>query len=534
MPRIALRPTLILTLLLAAPAAWGQPGNQPVPTTLPTREPPRLAIVDFASPTDGDPRDAWMTTAFEELLSRRLRRVPGLTVIPTVRLYQARRELQQPGQPLPPWPDVVNALGATHILLGQCSGSGKNIQLHVTLVHRNTNFPATDNGKARPGRFFELLDIVTRWTIEQIGLPEPEPAVQTQLYAPPASSLNAVEYHARALAAWRNDDPRNARRYAGEALSADNQFAPALALLGHLEMPAGASGLTAAYRRFQLLSHLARRNADSLDQSNAELGLSMILRAEGHLDAAKARADTALKLARASDDLYAEIAALSWLSDLSIAWPIPADADPAQRKEQLRQHLEQAAALEQTVFDKLRSVRDNVGALTVVSKLALINERLDRAPAAHDLHKEALRLAMLLNSRRHQATAWLFLGQCYRNQEQWPRAIAALTSCLEFADPKAQPQVRVALASVYQSMQEPAKALEQFETALSKLRQQEPPDLGQQFVCLREIAQLRHQSGNAAAAITALQEAVDLAHVLELPQHGDLAAQLAAWRTETP
>jgi hypothetical protein len=54
---------------------------------------PRIAVAVFTAASDADPRDAWVPTALRELLTWRLRRVPGVTAIPTLRQRQALDEL---------------------------------------------------------------------------------------------------------------------------------------------------------------------------------------------------------------------------------------------------------------------------------------------------------------------------------------------------------------------------------------------------------------------------------------------------------
>ncbi|MCH8808147.1 MAG: hypothetical protein IH986_18945, partial [Planctomycetes bacterium] len=55
-------------------------------------------------------------------------------------------------------------------------------------------------------------------------------------------------------------------------------------------------------------------------------------------------------------------------------------------------------------------------------------------------------------------------------------------------------------------------------------------DLNNQYVCVREIASLRMQLEQREQALVALQEAIDIAHVLNLPEEAQLRERLAGWQ----
>ena len=55
-----------------------------------------------------------------------------------------------------------------------------------------------------------------------------------------------------------------------------------------------------------------------------------------------------------------------------------------------------------------------------------------------------------------------------------------------------------------------------------------------QFRCLRGIAELKRELGEPATALEKLQEALDIAHALELAEQETLQEQLERWRNETP
>ena len=95
-----------------------------------------------------------------------------------------------------------------------------------------------------------------------------------------------------------------------------------------------------------------------------------------------------------------------------------------------------------------------------------------------------------------------------------------------------KPQVLIALGETYEAMQTPQPALDAFSQAYEMIRSSD--DHARKLVCLREIARLRMGMGQQREAIMALQQAIDLAHVLEMPEEQLLRDTLAEWKQQTP
>lgn len=495
-------------------------------------------MVGFEAQPDGDPRDAWLPVAFEELLTWRLRRVPGLIAIPTVRLYQGRLELQEPGGPPPPWPQVARGMGAGYLLSGRCHGPDSAVGLELTWSRIDEAETGSATGPQRvtvpEGRLFDVLDEATRWVQARLKPGDlDEPALKAAL-ALPTRSATAVEYYARAHAATREEKLPAALRYAAEAARSDSRFRAAIGLLAQLEMRLGPAGLDSAASRLRIVSDLARIDGDGLDRVQAELGLSQISGAAGAFDAACTRAETALALAFEQGDIYGQMGVINWLCDLYVTRTPPPGvtlSDEA-RRTFVRENLRRAAEWQHTLLEMLDALHDRIAGLPATSKLALIYERLGETERAFELHQQTLAIATALNSRGHQAAAWMYLGQWYRDRERWPEALDALSRCVVLADESAKPAVRVVLGGVYQAMKLPEEALGQFEQAYAEVRKGD--DLANQFACLRGMARLRKQLGKREAAITALQDAIDIAHVLELPEEKTLREDLQAWKENRP
>lgn len=520
--------SIFLSLLTIVCAAT-EPATAPASTRPAADTRPRLAIVDFEPAPDSDSRDAWVPVAIEELLCRRLQRVPDLLVVPTVRLYQARNELAEPNT-VPPWPDVVRGLGASYLLTGRCRGPDNAVSVELnlqrvddpTFVEQRVTLPA--------GRVFAALDDVTRWTLERLKLLPLPDAVAGPVFAPPCESPLPVEYYARAVAAVRADKPREALRYATESQACDWRFRPALLLLAQVEAQFGPSGRDSAARRLRGLSDLARMDADPFDRVRAELGQSLLLQVDGGFEAACTRAETALAMAYELRDVYGQMAAITALCDVYLLQPLP-ETLPSSAEARLtfaRNSTARAAEWQNVLLDMLEGLGDRLAGLPAANKLALIYERLGQSEAAFDVHKRTLAMATALGSRRHEATAWLYLGQWYRGQQRWPEALDAMSRCLTLADESSKPGVRVALGEVYQGMNLPEEALAQYELAYEQVRKTD--DLSNQFTCLREIASARMKLGRRDKAIAALQEAIDIAHALELRDEQRLREQLETWK----
>ncbi|MEW6252610.1 MAG: tetratricopeptide repeat protein [Planctomycetota bacterium] len=482
----------------------------------------------MASKEGTDPRDAWMPTALEELFTRRFQRVHGLLVVPTVRLHQARRELQEADAP-PAWPHVIRGLGVNHWLTGEISGAEPQVTLDLVLQRLDVD-PLIERRAAFTGRLLDILDQATRWTLEQFAL-MPLPDVTSRLvFEPPSRSPSALEYYARAIAALENESLQEGLRCALQSLDADRLFRPALALVAQLESQAGPAGWGPAARRLQALGDLARVDNDHFDRVRAEVGLSLVLQAQGAFDAGYTRATGALELADEHDDIYGRLAALTALCDGYLLRRVPKDDVPAAAVQTFaRANLQHAADWQRLLVHELDELGDFLGELPAANKLALLCEKLEQPDEALALHKRTLALADHLQSRRHQATAWLYLGQCHKRQERYTEAIESLSKCLALADASSQPEVRMARGSVYRAMKLDNEALAEFEAVWEAVRKSD--DLPRHFVCLREIAETRMRLGRRDKAVAALQEAIDVAHALELKNEEQrLREQLDEWQ----
>lgn len=511
-----------------APASAPEPSSAPTARAVPhsATARPRLAVAGFTPAADGDERDAWIAVALEELTAARLRRAPGLVVLPPIRLVQARAELTPTGGAPPAWLEVARALGATHLLTGTTRGPSSACAARLELVGLRDG-GRTSTHEVPVGRFFALLDDTTRVVLDALCAGGAQ-AVPAALFTPPSRSVDAIESFAKAVAAARVDDVPGAARHAADAVDADGRFRAAAALLAQLELRGGATRQAAA--RLRALAVQARMDDDRIDRAAAELGQAVLLQRDGAFDAAMTRAETALSLADACDDPYARVAALSTIGDLYLARTPPPGAvlTPERLRRVERDDVARAAEWQELLVAELDALGDRVGNLPATNKLALLYERLGRVEDALRMHERTLALATELNSRRHQATAWMYLGNIHRAQQRWRAALDALDHCLTLADAAARPAVQVVIGGVYLDMGQPQEACAQFESARAALRTGD--DLPMQLACLTQLARTYRQLGRSAEALKTLQEAIDLAHALESPEERALRAELDKWR----
>lgn len=520
--------------VLAVGWFWTGAAAQDKPSQPGTDARPHVAMAGFQVGEGIDARDVWLAVAIEETLAWRLRRVPALRVVPTVRIHQARRELQDEGAPEPAWSRVATALGADRLLSGRCGGSPDAVSLRLVLVELGPSPVERAQAMLPSASLFDVLDTATRWALGELGVDGLPVETEKLIFAPPCRSPSALEYYARAVPAARSGDLDNARYYVMRSLDYDTRYRPALALLAQLELQAGMVGSAPTVARLRVLGDLARVNADPHDQAVADLGQGVALQMRGAFDAAYGRYERALAISYQQGAPYGQVAAINNICDLYLTRRMPTGVGLS--KEQLerftRQNLRRAAEWQEVGLQLLRELGDVVAEAPTAHKLALVYGRLGENELALATHRQTLAAAERYGSRRNQASAWLYIGQCHQRAGRWPEALEALNRCLALASEDLQPIARLALAATYRSMEAPDKALAEFERVYKQICDGE--DLAGQLMCGRQIAELRRQLGRHEAALTALKEAIEIAHALRSPEETALREQLVQWQSMSP
>ncbi len=535
MPHPKVIPMLAGLLLASGALAAAQQNDSP--NESPAREPRPIVAVIGWSPGDGvDERDTWISEAVEELLTWRLRRIPEVVAIPPIRSAQAQRDLKQADGTLPDWTEALPHLGAKVLIRGRFTGTPDAIRLEADFV--SLRKPEEHSVlKVGPAPLFEALDNLTRAALERMKIASIDRAAETLAFAPPSSSLSAVEYFARASRAARRDEVENALRYLRDSVGYDSTYRPAQLLLGQLELrlPQGAAAVGAA--RLRQLQIFARDANDRIDLSEIDLGLSLIHAATGQPEIAEQRLERAYELARGSGDPYACMSVLSVRVDFHLArararktGASATASAPTVDPEQLKQ----AARWQEELVGLLNHVGDRVAGAPACNKLGLIYEEQGDMTRAYEAHRQTLAAAEQAGSVDAQATAWLFLGQWHRRQKQMTEALDALQKCRALIPGPGSAAVDLALADVYAdpAIDQPREALKYLESAYRRLK--ESADLAAQLNCARHLAELQWKLAARAEARTSLQEAIDLAHVLESPLKAELQSQLDNWNREKP
>jgi len=492
-----------------------------------------VAVVGFGGDTLAE-RDRWLPLAVQETLAWRLRRTPGVVAIPTMRLHQARQELREKsGDPPVAWSRVVRLLGARRWVTGRCTGNPDALVLDIE-VREPGGSGTPPRTRIGPGRVLNVVDDATRWVLGKLGVTQITPGTERLVLAPPARSPSAVQYYAKALAAARAENLRDAAYYVGNALNYDGNYRPALMLLAKLELRGNAADRARAEQHLRRFRMLAEHVGDDLDLGQYDIAEGLLLMMVRSFDVARRRFESALERATQRDDPYGRLAAINSLCDYYLNAPpsLPKNAPKAQIDKARMENLRRAAEWQERALALLEQIGDRVSLTPATNKLALIYDRLGDGPRALAMYQRSISAAQASGSARNEATSWLFLGQWYRKQEQWDRAVDAMTRCLALAGAEAKPRVRIALAETYRAMGDRRRAATEYETAYKALSAGD--DLLDQYRCLRGLAELKMQAGDRAAAIAKLSDALDIAEALELPEQEDLRKQLAAWRKQRP
>lgn len=475
---------------------------------------------------EGEARDAWIATAVEETLCWRLRKAPALLVAPRTWAEQSRRELQIDPQTPAGWDQVQRALGAEWWLGARASGSPEAVRLRLSLR------PADGQSSLHEvsGTLFEVIDAATRWTLERLCASPPDPALSELIFAPPARSVSVLDYYARAVRAARAEKLDEAARDCRAALEYDNRFRLGLEMLAKLEMLGGPGPRRRAEARLTVLLELSRGAGDLVDRAAAEQALGLIQQLNGSYEGAMTRYESALTSASESGDLYMQVNAMNSICDLLLVRRPPrldSWTDDELRAFR-RTHVLRAIAWHEVVLDTLRELGDLTGEAPAAGKLAMLYRELGESDAEMAAFDRMLEVAARSGSRRSQAAAWMARGEHFQRLKRWEDALAAMSKSLELSLEDARPAVYAALGRIYEDMSRPDDALRSYKLAYGRLRDTDQFE-GQLF-CLRRMAELSHAAGQRDEALRALQEAVDLAHVLKLPEEKELAQKLAAWR----
>ncbi len=510
-------------------AAAGETGSRQ--TSRPADARPHVAVTDFRMAANTDVRDRWMSVALQEMIAWRLRRVDAIITVPTARLAQTQRELEADGERAIAPADTARMLGARHIVSGTCTAGVRTVSLDLTLSSPNRSQPETTGITAE--RLFDVLDQATGWVLDRLGASNLDEATRRLVFAAPAKTASAVEYYAKAVQAAHAGKVSDIAFYLRESGDSDPTFRETINLRARLGLTTGRAGRLGVAQAAEALQALARQANDTLDAINAEFTQGVLAVLSRQPDAAMDRFESALAKAYERRDPYMQIGAVGHLCDLLLAQTPPQVVTHAEQRSALaREYLRRAAEWQAIHLSLVTQLGDLVAKGPSAGKLALIYEQLERWDAALAMHKLAVEAARQTGLSTAEAGAWMLLGRFHSRREQWSDALEAMSRCLTLAGSDAQSVVRVALAGIYEGMDMPAEALGEYQIAYEQVG--DGDDLPDQFVCLSRMAELHKRLGRRADAVAALQEAVDIAHVLKLPEEAELSEKLEQWRSQAP
>jgi tetratricopeptide (TPR) repeat protein len=463
--------------------------------------------------------------------------------MPTVRAWQAVRELHGPGHVPQDWQPILAALGVGRQVYGEVAGTGSAVQLRIAWV----DLPIASESRPRgesfgPGPLFGVLDAATEWLIGELARQALTPEQRAVVFRPPAASPSALEYFAQSVQAARAEQPRDVVYYLERVAQYDPLHAPSQLMMAEIEGRTDAKARELARGRLRRIHDLAKRIGDVPLEIDVELAQAGLALQDQSFDSASLRLGRALELARRGDEPYSILAALNATGDAHLAksaalTPRRAAGDPAAppgpaTSLAIEADLRAAAACFQEILERLARLGDAAAEAPVANKLALVHDQLGDAAGTLELHRRTLRAAERSGSRSGQATAWMFIGQWHRRQGQLVEAIDALGRCLELADEKDRARVRISLAGLLEQDKRLEPALQEYQAAYAELQSGE--DLTNQLLCLMSIADVNEQLGRRDAAVRATRDAIDVAHVLGAPVKAELEARLNALSAPRP
>lgn len=488
---------------------------------------PRVAIIGFESAPQTDERDQWVATAAECALERSLNRGGAVVVIPTDRLYQARLEVTESIDPPPPWRNIAVMCGAQRVVSSVVAVTPQSYGLTLSVASVDGENQAIEK-RVEARTFFEMLEGANT-ELAAIFKSHGGSTTNPTAASSPARTPSALEYHARALLAYRAGNISDAAYYARQAIEYDALFRPAGLLLADIELRGAPDARSTGRMRLNRIADLARAADDPIDQIDAGLRQALICRTTGALDAASIRIESSLGIAYDVADPIRQQIAFGYFADLHIAnSQIPGAAENDKLAEG---ELRRAAEWQTLAVNATRCLNDKIGRIPLLHRLAMLYDRLGDYDEAVRLLEECAAIGRDLKLPHSEATTLLLISQVQQHQKHWVDAERVARQALPLVSKDDSAAVHIAIAVSCRELARKDEALREFESALESL--QRTDDLSDQLLCLREIAVLRNELGAKAGAVKALHDAIDLAHAMNSPIEAKLKAMLIEWGVET-
>lgn len=478
----------------------------------------RICVAGFTADAAMDERDAWLPVAVEETLAWRLRRVPGVTVVPTIRAFQAHLGADSSADPDQTWQRIASRIGGEWLLTGIAHGTPPELRLSLVLRRVDGDDPGATT-EIGPLSLEESLDKATRWVLAQWSIQQLDRAVEARIIRPLSRSRTALQYYAKAVSEGRAGDARGALYHLTQAVEYDRDCAPAQLMLAQAEVGLSqVARVDASLPRLRRVAAEAAQRGDDVSRADAENAIGVVLMSKQAYRAAQTQFENALARFEAAGDVYGRLAAMSNLADYHLSLPVGLllEIPPPEQRAYEHEQLGLAIAWQRLITRDLKALGDRDALIPAMTKLALLYERLGASDRSRQIHEASLRLAEKLGDAQAQANVHQFLARWRRRNDDLAAARVHAARCAELANDQSRPGALLALGAIEVEAGDKSSAIQHYRAACRLL--EDTNELNEQMRCLETIAQLHLDLGQRDAAIKAYGEARDFAYALQLDE----------------
>jgi tetratricopeptide (TPR) repeat protein/tRNA A-37 threonylcarbamoyl transferase component Bud32 len=485
---------------------------------------PAIAVLPLRNAA-GRPENAWLGTAFAEMLTTELAASDGVRTVPGETVARALRDLGiAPADALAAdsLPRLHRAVGADLALVGSYVALGEpgHVRLRLDLRVQRADGGDERSRSLEGGEeeLFALVDRAGEALRGALGLPGLAPGAAAGLAATQPRSERARELYARGLEALRAGEPLAAREQLEGALAEDR------------EAPLAWAALAESWSRLGW-SERARQAAKEAFDRRASLPRVEALQVEGRYRLATGDWDAAIEIDRAlwrlfADDpehglrlvealLEAERAreALIAIAELH-ALPAPAGLDPridlfeARAADDLSEPRHQLEAAERAAAKARESGARSLYARALYEQ-GVAQRKLGQPAAAREALEASRRLAAEAGDRNGAAMSAMALANLVRADGKLDEAAAlfaeARTTFAAHGNRQREARAELSQGLVISQQGDQARAIAIYESALAKLR--EVGDRRGAASALSNVGTLLYERGDLAGALARHEEA---------------------------
>jgi len=458
-----------------------------------------VAAVTPADQTADQTIDPWLGTAVERGLTWYLRRTGVTEAVPISWRDRTISSLDQPppasaGQPHHA-KHLAALLGADIVVTGSCSSGPEQLAAELQLHDLRTG--QAHDCHAAGKNVSELLSRLAKQVLVTSGIVLDESAAG-RIDTPICASPSAIEYHAKAMLAYRAGRHDQARYFCGQALRHDSKYRnPRITLAMYRAARGDVAG---AVDSLQAVVRQAQRANDQIDVARAQGNIGLLYRRIGQNKIAQRYLDLTAKTARQDGDVYTLATVLNNLAQLQLAQNQPQAAlDLLQQRQEL-----------------LTKMGDRSAAGPNLTVIGTIHEQLGHFQQALKTHHQAVDRMRTIGAKSALAVALHHLGLAYHNLNRFDSAVQYYTESIELSDPVRTIATYNNLGLIYQQQRKYPQALDAFRRALSNMP--DSPDPHQKAVCLANIASVLEELGQYPQAIDALQQTLEILRAVGHPQ----------------